>query len=1493
MKLKDRIVNSKILDSNQQVEIEANYNKKNKEIKIYVTLLYAINLKMYKELMDLVINSLKPLEDKLEYSVGIGYKDSTISDDELFEYLNLILDDLSKSDTRFRSFNLNEARVEDNNIIFDMPYDIPSIDSLINSVSNKLNDYGFNYNVSINYDRNKSIEEQKQELDNKLIEESKRQEEEAKKFNDVNNNVKNSKKNYVKYRPEFVSQIKSIPVTSEAMATYKNEEGNSSFLLEGYVYSSEYKTFPRSKNIRATFKLTDETDSIMVCRWMSPDEANEYRRVIDNDLPIVDVSVMGEAIYDMYLKQVIIEAKEIKVLNEHKFSYGEDNEPVKRVEFNVHTKMSTLDGVTDPEDYYKIAKAFGFNSLALTDTNGVYGVPDFDHKAEKDADFKPIYGAEMSYVDDYNFKIAFNDKDIILDDATYVVFDIETTGFSQEYDRIIEIAAFKVKHGDIIETYDTFVNPRRIIPEKITELTSIRNDMVENAPDIIDALNQFLEFSKDSILVAHNASFDIGHIYKNMEREGIAPIDFPVIDTLNLFRGLHGAENKNYNLKVLSKFYKVKQEQHHRADDDTRVLALCFVQMLYELEQKNIKNYNEINNLIGDDFYKYVIPSKIDIIAKNKVGYKNLLKILSESLTTNLYKDARCLRSVIDKYREGILLGSSVQSDVFENVLNRTVEEAKDVIKTLDYVEILPPNGYKQYFSSLPNGEDDIKDILRKIIEISKELNKPIIAVSGAHYGRPNEKKYYEILVQAPQMGGGIHRLAKADLMPDLHLRTTREMLDEFDFLDKNLAYEIVVENTNKLADEVQKYDVFYKDTFVPADDEFKDNFLHVPSIIEESKRIVHEHLIKSYGDDPHPMVTERLNRELNSIISNGYISVYYMSHLMVVKSLSDGYLVGSRGSVGSSFVATMMDITEINPLAPHYICKNCKFQAFKMNKAEVLKYGIRDIEKDFQDDLQKADSGYDLPDRICPICGNKLSKDGHDIPFETFLGFNGDKTPDIDLNFSGEYQPRAHEYIREVFGPDNAFRAGTVATVAEKNAYGIVKDYLEKTNSYLRRCEEDRISSHLIGVRRSTGQHPGGIVVVPHMIDIYDVTPVQYPADNDDSNWRTTHYDYHKFEKNLLKLDVLGHDDPTIIKYLMDYVHLHQEEFPFSRPQDIPVDDQNVYKLFRETSVLGLTEAQEMSKVGSFGVPEFGTQFVRQMLVDTRPDTFAKIVKISGFSHGTGIWQGNAQELIGGKTEFGSIDFKDAIGCRDDIMVQLLNWNLEPNMAFEIMEFVRKNKKVSSPDKWEKFKNYMREKEVPEWYIWSCEKIEYMFPKAHATAYVLMALRIAWFKVYYPILFYSAWLSKRAKAHDVKAYVGGKIGIKAKINEINNTPADKKTNKDDDVLISLQIANEAAERGIRFLPVDINKSDSINFIIEDGCLRIPFIAVDKLGESVANQIKQAREEKPYTSKKDVMERSKLNQTLFEEFEFMHAFGNLPDEEEKEEVVTQDLFSFL
>nr|MDE7106239.1 PolC-type DNA polymerase III [Anaeroplasmataceae bacterium] len=615
--------------------------------------------------------------------------------------------------------------------------------------------------------------------------------------------------------------------------------------------------------------------------------------------------------------------------------------------------------------------------------------------------------------------------------------------------------------------------------------------------------------------------------------------------------------------------------------------------------------------------------------------------------------------------------------------------------------------------------------------------------------------------------------------------------------------------------------------------------------------------------------------------------SVYYISHLMVEKSLSDGYLVGSRGSVGSSLVATMMQITEINPLSPHYRCKKCKFHTFRMRDDEIDEFGLTDLEKPFQATLRSVDSGYDLPDAVCPVCGEPLTKDGHDIPFETFLGFNGDKVPDIDLNFSGEYQAKAHEYIREVFGRENAFRAGTVGTIADKNAYGYVKGYCERKGLNLRSCEMDRLATYLVGIKRSTGQHPGGIVVVPHYVDIYDVTPVQYPADNIDSTWRTTHYDYHSFENNLLKLDVLGHDDPTLIKYFMDYVHEHQEDFPFSDPQDIPIDDKNIYRLFSGTDVIGVREDEIGSKVASYAVPEFGTNFVRQMLVETLPKTFAQLVKISGLSHGTDVWNTNAQDLVAGSTEYGKIEFKDIIGCRDDIMVDLLHYGLEPLAAFQIMELVRKGKVAKEPEKWAKYKEMMIEKNVPKWYIWSCERIKYMFPKAHATAYVLMALRIAWFKVNAPALFYSAWFSKRAKGHVVSAYLGGKMAIKAAMEEIANKP--DKTATDEDKYTALQVALEMASRGIKFLPVDIMKSSATVFEVEDGALRIPFAAVDSLGESIAEDIVSKRKEKLFTSKKDVQNRTRLSLSLYELFDTMHSFGNLPEEDPEEAV---GLFAF-
>ncbi|MDE5867881.1 MAG: PolC-type DNA polymerase III [Anaeroplasmataceae bacterium] len=1263
--------------------------------------------------------------------------------------------------------------------------------------------------------------------------------------------------------------------------------GEAVFLLNAYIFGVEIRSFNKTKSSLAVIKVTDDTDSILIKKWLRSDgEKDIYERDMVEG---ANLRIIGKAQYDSYSKQVVIMADNIEYLGKKTVDYGKDEAVVKRVELHCHTKMSTLDGLTEAADYVKMVTNWGWNCMAFTDHSGVYSVPDVAHAIEKLPDFKPIYGTELSYVNDEEYFITFDKRDIPLKDASYVVFDIETTGLSQTYDEIIEIAACKVYQGGITETFETFVNPGRHIPEKISELTTITDEMVKDALGIDEILPKFMAFCEGSILVAHNAKFDVGMIERDIKRLNLDIKPFPVIDTLNLFRAGYYNEVKTFNLKSLAKYFKVKQEQHHRAIDDTKVTALCFITMLSDLSKKGISNYQDINSIIDESvFYRYVIPSHIMILAKNQIGYKNMYKILSDALTNHFFGSARALKSVIDAHRDGILIGSAcVNGNVFELALNRSVEELEKEMHYYDYIEVQPPTAYRQLFKDMPDGEERVLETILKIIETAKKLGKMVVATSDCHYARPNLKKYRDILIASPQIGGGTHPLERYQEAPDMHLRTTEEMLAEFSFLDPDFAYEIVVTNTNLIADSIEKFPAFKSEMFAPRDDEFKDTFLQIPSITEEVKRIVQDNKMKLYGEHPHPIVEKRIDRELNSIISNGYASVYYMSHLMVEKSLSDGYLVGSRGSVGSSLVATMMSITEINPLAPHYRCKKCKFHTFRMTEDEIKEYGLKEEEKAFQEDLKSVDSGYDLPDAICPICGEPLAKDGHDIPFETFLGFDGDKVPDIDLNFSGDYQAIAHEYIRTVFGPENAFRAGTVGTIADKNAYGYVKGYCERKNIHLRDCEMDRLATNLVGIKRSTGQHPGGIVVVPHHVDIYDVTPVQYPADNTDNSWRTTHYDYHSFENNLLKLDILGHDDPTLIKYFMDYVHEHPADFPFSSPQDIPIDDKTLFKLFSGTEVIGVKEEQIESKVASFAVPELGTNFVRQMLVETLPQTFAQLVKISGLSHGTDVWNTNAQDLVAGSTEFGPIDFKDIIGCRDDIMVDLLKYGLEPLLAFQIMEFVRKGKVAKNQEKWAQYKKAMEEKNVPAWYIWSCERIKYMFPKAHATAYVLMALRIAWFKVYSPALFYSAWFSKRAKGHAVQAYLGGPMAIKQAMEEINNK--DNKTATDDDKYTALQVALEMTSRGIKFLPVDIMKSSATVYEVEDGNLRIPFAAVDSLGASIAEDIVQKRSEKIFTSKKDVLKRTRLSQTLYEMFDIMRAFGDLP-EDDPEEVV--GLFAF-
>ena len=1485
--LKDDLIKENIFKNSNLVDIKSCLKKSSKELKVSFTFDNVISLGEFNKLLAFCNDYLKELGLKLSFDVN--YQNDYISAEYLTEYLCYVLDDLEMKSPKYKILRTEEPIVDDNTISFSVAFDALGFDELVEDVKKGLSYFNIKCDILVKKDENDSIKAQIDEINQEITNKQIQMEEEARRSQQFNTIAANEQKKYRNMKIDNYVQIKEIPLNSEGLINYQNTYGPTEFLIEGYIVKAEIKELSNrttgKKNNLFVMAVTDETDTIMIKKWLRTDKEIEAYR--SDMVPNASVKVTGIAVYDAYEKAVILNAKTIEKTGVRKDEKRTDDASVKRVELSIHTKMSALDGIDEATDYLKTLAGWGHTAMAITDNNGLYAIPDIDHDISKYPDMKPLYGVELPLIDDENYYITFDRRNIPLKDATYVVFDIETTGFSREYDRIIEIGASKIFQGGVIDSFQAFVNPERKLSEKIKNLTNISDSDVENAETIDVVLPKFLEFCKDTILVAHNAIFDVPFIYRNIERLGIDFPKLPVIDTLNLFRAGYYDKTKKFGLAPMCKLFSVKQEAHHRAIDDARCTGLCFIAILNDLRERGITNYQDINNLIDpNEMYKLLIPDlHVDLLAQNPVGYKNLLKIVSDSLTTHLKNDARLLRSVLRGLRENVLVGSnSVYGEIFDLMLNGDYDKVVERMKFYDYIEVSPTGLYRHMFSDLPDGEFTIKEIIRKTIELADKAGVPVVAVSNCYYISPKDKKYRDILINYPGLGGINHPLYShvvkyGEPAPDAHLRTTNEMLKEFDFLDTDVAKRIVIENTNLIADKIEKFGAFKKEMFAPHDDQFKDSILHIPSIKEEVTRIVNSNVNKYYGDKPHKIVTDRVERELTSIIKSGYASVYYVSHLLVTKSLSDGYLVGSRGSVGSSFVATMMDITEVNPLKPHYKCPKCKFHTFKMSDEEIEKYGITDIEKPLQDTLRSVDSGYDLPDMVCPICGEKMSKDGHDIPFETFLGFNGDKVPDIDLNFSGEYQAKAHEYIRSVFGYDNAFRAGTVATLADKNAFGCVKKYCESFNINMRECEIDRLAMKLVGVRRSTGQHPGGVVAVPNYVDIYDVTPIQYPANDPDNPFRTTHYDYHKFENNLLKFDILGHDDPTIIKYLMDYVHLHQDEFPFNRPQDIPIDDKNLFRLFNSTDIIGLTPEKLGTTISSYGLPELGTNFVQGMLIETLPATFAQLVKISGLSHGTDVWTNNAQDLNNGKTQFGKIDFAQIIGCRDDIMVDLLSYNLEPLKAFKIMEFVRKNKiRSGGQEQWEEYKKDMREKNVPEWYIWSCEQIKYMFPKAHAIAYVMMALRIGWFKVYKPHLFYSAWLSKRAKGYDVHAFLGGPLAIKSKIEEINSKQSTTAT--EDGLVTALQIAFEMTLRGIKFLPVDINISSATTFDIEDGALRIPFCAVDGLGEAVALDIVAKRNEAPFTSKKDVQKRTRLNQTLFDEFDKMHFFGNLPDDED-------------
>jgi len=1426
------------------------------------------------------IRHLLMIPEKMESVQGIEYvtKFMSVSDQDLLDYYDYVIDVLTDEDKRISPIKDYPTDIDNGVIKILVPSGAKSASMFRKEIETELEKNGFSTKVVIEIDRNsKTIDEEIEKASRSFV---------------ISNQTPYGSQD-IKYEElydnkpvdnDFIS-ISQIPHDEIGLEEYRAKNGNkTNFTIQGTIVSIEIND--QRARAEANIIVTDGTDSILVKKRLS---ANTERTFCQALAEGYGVKISGYASYNNYYGEVnlnaIAMAKSNAVLPR---TDRKDDAEQKRVELHLHTKMSPLDGVNSIDEYVERAKTWGHTAIAVTDHGSVQAFPDLFHLTA-DKTIKPLYGLELVYVDDESITITRGESQQMLADATYVIFDIETTGLSVLYDTLIEIAGVKVKNGTISARFHSLINPHKPISDFTTRLTGITNLMVKDAPGIDKVLKDFREFSKDAILVAHNADFDLGHIYHNYRELGIFTGIQPSIDTLTLAKAAYPGRTR-YSLDNLCHFLKVPLTEHHRAAQDAEATTEIFLHMLKKLKKEGFNRFQDVNLTIDPkEVYKYPYPKHINLLVKKQEGLKNLYKILSEALTTYYDRDAKVVKSYLDKYRKGLLVSSGCRnSDFFEIAMNKTREELATAATYYDYLEVQPPSTFSYLASDMPEWQTVVQDVIRRIVEVGHELKIPVCATGDTHHLDPEDRRYREIMINTPLVGGGgFHKLYGDFDKPSQHFFTTAEMLADFRFLGEETAYEIVVTNPNMIAESVEDIAIFPNELYAPTDEFLAEK--GVPSIKVKVDQMVRERAEKLYGNPLPQLVKIRLDKELKAIIDHQFSTIYYISHLLVKKSLDDGYLVGSRGSVGSSIVATLMDITEVNPLPPHYLCPKCHFSAFKKNEEEIKQYGASEFEIKLRRLFDRVDCGWDLPDQACPVCGTMLKKDGHDIPFETFLGFKGDKVPDIDLNFSGDYQGEVHEYIRKLFGHNYAFRAGTIGTCGSKTAFAMVRDYYEKLNEkrlanqeepiFIRRAEMERLAKGIEGSKRTSGQHPGGIVVVPNNMEIFDITPIQYPGDSTDTNWKTTHFDYHSFENNLFKLDVLGHDDPTMIRYLMDLVAKEPLEFPFSDPKDIPVDDPEVYKLLSSTDIIGLSPSDINSEVASFGIPEFGTNFVRGMLRDSRPQSFADLVKISGLSHGTDVWNSNVQDLITGKKkEFGKVDFKDIFGCRDDIMTDLIDFGMPPTLAFEIMEFVRKGKTQVNPEKWGSYSDLMRQNNVPEWYIWSCSKIKYLFPKAHATAYVLMAMRIAWFKLHRPIYFYSGYFSKRAGIFDVDVFYQGEEGIINRIKGINNDSSER----DKNLLTVLESALEMVKRGFGFAPIDINRSHATDFLVEADkkTLLMPFIVIDSLGINVAQSIIEARNQKPFISKQDVRNRTKLSKTLFEKLEELGAFEGMIEEDQ-------------